>query len=68
MPASINKFVEQNAQDIAIADKNTGQKIGELRIKPSSILWKGRGARQYQSVTLDAFIAWITANGKAADK
>jgi hypothetical protein len=69
MPASTNKFVEQTAQDIIIAENTpASQKVGELRIKPSSILWKARGAQQYRSVTLEAFSAWITANGKLVNK
>lgn len=49
-------------------DANGGGKIGELRIKPSSILWKAKGARRYHSIPLDDFADWIRANGKEVDK
>jgi hypothetical protein len=68
MPASKYRFSEQNAYDHKIVDAEDGHVIGELRVKPSSLLWKAKGAHQYLSAPLDEFTDWITANGKAVDK
>jgi hypothetical protein len=37
-----------------------GKSIGTLRIKPSAVLWKGRGKREFVAVDLDTFTAWIS--------
>ncbi len=68
MPASKYKFLDPSSFDHAIGDADDGSKIGELRVKPSSVLWKGKGQHQYHSVSLDDFITWITQNGKLVDK
>jgi len=68
MPASTNKFVQPTSYDHVIADDLTDTKIGELRVKPSSILWKPKGSHKYHSVSLGDFIAWITANGALVAK
>lgn len=48
MPASKNKFLEPVSYDHIIGDAAAGGgKIGELRIKPSSILWKPKGKHQF---------------------
>jgi len=60
MPGSKNTFSEPESYDHAIKDKDTGQKIGELRIKPSSILWKPKGAHKYFTAPLDDFAGWMS--------
>jgi len=68
MPASKYKFDSPASYDHEISDANGRGKIGELRVKPSSILWKSKGQHQYKSVRLDDFIAWIEENGKSVGK
>jgi len=67
MPGSKYNFVENEAYDHRIGSDAEGI-IGVLRVKPSSILWKPKGAHQFLSVPLDAFREWIKANGKPVDK
>lgn len=47
MPASVNEFVAPDHHDHEIADEKTSAQVGTLRIKPSSILWKPKGAHQF---------------------
>ena len=68
MPASKYEFKAQTACDHEIQDANGGGKIGELRVKPSSILWKSKGQQDYRSVPLDDFIKWIESEGKLVSK
>jgi hypothetical protein len=68
MPASKNKFLEPVSYDHIIGDAADGGKIGELRIKPSSILWKPKNKQQFFSVPLDDFSKWIEKYGKLVDK
>lgn len=65
MPASTNEFNRPDSYDHEIWRVNGG-KIGEYRIKPSSILWKSKGQQKYKSVPLDDFIAWIEKEGTPA--
>jgi len=41
-------------------------KIGAIRIKPSSVLWKPSGQTQFYCVTLDEFVDWITSPSTGA--
>jgi len=59
MPNSVNAFDVPESYDHTIYEKATEKKVGELRIKPSSILWKPKGARKYFSVSLDDFATWM---------
>ena len=68
MPKSKNRFVQPMSYDFVIEAADGSRKIGELRIKPSSILWKPKSAQQYRSVTLEDFELWIVAQGKLVDK
>jgi hypothetical protein len=54
-----NRFASPNFIQETITGKK-GKKIGVIRIKPSSVLWKPSGERQFYSVTLERFAAWIT--------
>ena len=60
MPGSVNKFLEPDSYDHVIGDADTGNKVGELRVKPSSILWKPKGAQKWHSASLDEFADWMT--------
>jgi hypothetical protein len=68
MPASVNKFLEPDHYDHQIGAADEGGKVGELRIKPSSILWKPKNGRKYFSVSLEVFAQWIEKEGKSVDR
>ena len=68
MPKSTNKFLEAVCYDHVVVSADDNSKIGELRIKPSSVLWKPKSAQKYHSVSLDDFAEWIVKNGKLVDK
>jgi hypothetical protein len=62
MPASIHKFAEQESYDHVIVDADDGKAIGTLRVKPSTVLWKPRGAKSdkpWFSVDLIELTEWI---------
>jgi len=42
--------------------------IGTIRVKPSGILWKPAGQRQFYAVALETFGAWITSSQTRADR
>lgn len=46
--------------------REDGTRIGVIRIKPSSVLWKPSGVQQFYRVTLDEFIDWITSPSTGA--
>lgn len=66
MPGAKYKFVTPVSYDHEIHNADGKGKIGELRIKPSSILWKSKGQQKYRAVPLDDFIKWIEEIGKQA--
>jgi hypothetical protein len=43
-----------------------GKKLGTLRVKPVSILWKPAGKRKFFAVSLEDFTKWITGQGSGA--
>jgi hypothetical protein len=63
MPVYSNEFTAPKYIQETIRDASTGETIGTIRIKPSSVLWKPKGQYEYYSVTLDAFAGWITSLG-----
>jgi hypothetical protein len=66
MPTSVNKFAEPDHYDHEFADANTNNKVGTLRVKPSSILWKPKNARKFHSVSLEDFELWMQAKKQVA--
>ncbi len=40
---------------------DTGRKIGTIRVKPVSVGWKPPNAREFLTVDIDQFAAWITS-------
>jgi hypothetical protein len=62
MPASIYKFLEPGSYDHEIGDAQW-RKVGKLRVKPSSILWKPKGQQKYFAVSIDDFAEWIKGKG-----
>ena len=66
----LNKFKPKATSfcDETIINKKK-EPIGVIRIKPSGVLWKPKGERDFYSVKLADFIAWITdPKTKAARK
>ena len=48
--------------------REDGTRIGVIRIKPSSVLWKPSGERQFYSITLERFEKWITHRRTGAER
>jgi len=67
MPKSKNKFAGPNFFEETILDKE-GNKIGDIRIKPSTILWKPSGDHLFYSIALDTFVQWIKKRRTGAKK
>ena len=59
MPKYNNSFRSPAFHEETIVDENNTI-IGTLRIKPSSILWKAKGAQKFLSVPLEKFTEWIS--------
>ena len=60
-----NSFAPSDFTEETVVDE-TGTKVGTIRIRPSSVLWKPVNKRKFYSVSLKAFAAWITAEETAA--
>lgn len=67
MPKYNNHFASPDHIEETILS-TSGEVIGTIRIKPSSILWKPKGAQKYFSKPLEAFTAWITDPATKARK
>ncbi len=59
MPAYKNRFASPEFIEEVVVDDND-KKVGTIRVKPSSILWKPSGQQKFYSVTLKDFTDWIT--------
>jgi hypothetical protein len=64
---SLNVFKPRKYEDFEILDDN-GNKVGEVRVKPSGVLWKPKHARDWFGVDLKKFAAYMEANGKQQDR
>jgi hypothetical protein len=62
-----NRFGRPNYLEETIIER-AGSRIGVIRIKPSSVLWKPSGKKQFYSVTLDKFSDWITSRRTHAER
>ena len=60
-----NQFARQKLVDEAILNQD-GSRIGLIRIKPSSVLWKPKSEQQFYCVRLDEFSDWITSPSTCA--
>ena len=58
MPQYKNCFGSPGYVEHIILDEKRAT-LGTLRIKPSSILWKGKHDRQFYTVPLESFMEWI---------
>jgi hypothetical protein len=55
-------FRAPEAQDFVILED--GKVLGTVRIKPSSIMWKGPNARAWYGISPEKFGEFVTASGK----
>lgn len=67
MPDYKNRFKTPVFREETILDID-GKVVGTIRIKPSSVLWKPKGAHQFFSVSLEDFAEWVTAESTKARK
>lgn len=63
-----NKFRAQEACDHEIYDNATDQKVGDVRVKPSGVLWSPSGSHRWYRVTLAQFAQWMEQNGTKQNK
>jgi hypothetical protein len=64
---SVNNFRPRKFEDFEILNA-AGEKVGEIRVKPSGICWAGKGAHRWLGVSLDEFAAFMEKNGKLQKK
>ena len=67
MSKSKNQFASPNFIEETISEED-GTKIGVIRIKPSTILWKPSGDQKFYSITLRKFVQWIKRRKTGARK
>jgi hypothetical protein len=60
MPEYKNAFKSPDHCDHAIVNGETGRAVGTLRVKPARLLWKPAWAREFTSVKLEDFVAWLS--------
>lgn len=60
MPKYNNQFQEPGHYQHVIVDRH-GTKIGTLRVKPGSLLWKPAGKQKFYAVPLGEFAKWIAS-------
>jgi len=65
MPKYKYEFAGPNFVEEKIITRR-GATVGFIRIKPSSVLWKPSGERQFYSVGTDDFIKWIKSRRTGA--
>jgi len=71
MPASIYKFAAPASFDFEIVQASNDEKVGELRVKSSSLLWKpknAKGDRPYYSATMDEVVEFIKSKDRRVSK
>lgn len=64
---AVNSFAARKFEDFEILD-GTGAKVGEIRVKPSGILWAPRGAQGWFRVPLKAFADFMEKSGTKQKK
>jgi len=67
MPGYNNRFASQEFVEERVLDQK-GNVVGTIRIKPSGVLWKPKGAGKFYSVPLSTFIDWITNDTTGASR
>jgi len=64
MPAK--EFSAPVSQDFQILEG--GKMYGTLRVKPSTLMWKPKGAHSWHGVAIEDFGEWVKKTGKQMDK
>lgn len=62
-----NQFRPQKFLDVEIID-GQGAKVGDIRVKPSGILWSPKGKHDYYRVSLGDFADFMENNGQVQKK
>jgi len=62
-----NSFRSQKFYDLEIVN-DSGEVVGNVRVKPSGILWAPKGSHSWYGVSLDDFAKFALANGKKQKK
>lgn len=62
-----NIFRAKQFEDFEILDEN-GNKVGEIRVKPSGILWSPGGKHNWYGVDLNTFAQFMKNSGKLQKK
>ena len=60
---SKNNFSPEKFYDFEIVNEES-RVIGRIRIKPSGILWKSKGSRDWWGVNLERFATFMKDNGR----
>jgi hypothetical protein len=69
MPDYKKRFREgEYYEHVIVEDTQAAAKVGTIRIKPVSVLWKPKSAQKYYSVSIEAFDAWIREHGTPVTK
>jgi hypothetical protein len=58
-----NQFNPRKYEDFEILDGDS-KKVGEIRVKPSGVLWAPKGSKRWYGVSLNTFSEFMEANGK----
>ena len=64
---SVNSFAPRKFEDFEILGRN-GRKVGEIRVKPSGVLWAPKGAHKWLGVNLQTFATFMTQKGRPQKK
>jgi hypothetical protein len=64
---SVNSFASRKFEDFEILDAQ-GAKVGEIRVKPSGVLWAPKGAHKWYGVDLKTFADFMEKTGKQQKK
>jgi hypothetical protein len=69
MPGYKNRFrIPEFIEGSIVVDGADNVVVGTIRVKPSSVLWKPKGAHVWYAVSLDKFREWITSEDAGARK
>ena len=62
-----NKFDWPKHEDHQVLD-SAGKAVGEIRIKPSGIMWRPKGKHSWHRITLEQFAEFAVENGTKQSK
>lgn len=65
---SRNQFASRKFEDFEILDGKTNSKIGQIRVKPSGVLWAPKSAHKWFGVNLKTFANFMERNGREQKK